>query len=100
MSQLTPLLRQITKKASHPNQLLYGVQLERARVKYLVRGELGDGKEAVALGAPEEVKGGKEKEGGRQAGGEDGVEDGEGGGVGMEAEQGQGGGEVSREKDG
>ena len=55
MSQLTPLLRQITRKASHPNGLLYGMQLERARVKYLVKGELEDGKGAVELGAPEEL---------------------------------------------
>jgi len=54
MSYLTPLLRQLTRKASHPNALLYEVQLERARVKYLVNGELEDGKGAVELGAPEE----------------------------------------------
>ncbi|KAN0090189.1 hypothetical protein V8E51_018768 [Hyaloscypha variabilis] len=54
MSQLAPLLRQLTRKASHPNGLMYGVQLERARVKYLVKGELEDGKGAVELGAPEE----------------------------------------------
>jgi hypothetical protein len=86
MSQLTPLLRQITKKASHPNGLLYGMQLERARVKYLVRGELEGGKEAVQLGAPEAevgvgVEAGKEevgKEGGVGVDGgvKEGVEDG------------------------
>ena len=54
MSQLTPLLRQITKKASHPNGLLYSIQLERARVKYLVKGELEGGAQAVALDAPKE----------------------------------------------
>jgi hypothetical protein len=54
MSQLTNALRHITKKASHPNALLYSAQLERAKQKYLVQGQLGDGKEgAVALGAPE-----------------------------------------------
>lgn len=54
MSQLTPLLRQITKNASHPNGLLYGMQLERARVKYLVKEELEGGTQAVALDAPKE----------------------------------------------
>jgi hypothetical protein len=54
MSQLTNALRHITKKASHPNSLLYSAQLERAKQKYLVQGQLGDGKEgAVALGSPE-----------------------------------------------
>jgi len=55
MSGLTNVLRLITKKASHPNSLIHQVQLERARKKYLVQGQLDDGKEgAVALGAPEE----------------------------------------------
>jgi hypothetical protein len=41
----------------HPNALLHKVQLERARQKYIVRGELGDGKEeAIAIGAPEQQK--------------------------------------------
>jgi hypothetical protein len=62
MSQLAPLLRQITKKASHPNGLLYGMQLERARVKYLVRGELEDGKAAIELAVPEESGAGLKKE--------------------------------------
>lgn len=54
MSQLTNALRHITKKASHPNALLYSAQLERAKRKYLVQGQLEGGKEgAVALGAPE-----------------------------------------------
>jgi hypothetical protein len=45
----------VTKKASHPNTLLYNVQLERARKKYLVQGQLDDGKEGtVALGSPDE----------------------------------------------
>lgn len=48
----------------HPNALVHKVQLERARQKYIVRGELGDGKEdAVALGAPEEQEKGVEKHG-------------------------------------
>lgn len=54
MPQLTPLLRQITKNASHPNGLLYGMQLERARVKSLVKGELEGGTQAVALDVPKE----------------------------------------------
>jgi hypothetical protein len=79
MSQLTPLLRQITKKASHPNALLYGAQLERARVKYLVRGELEDGKEAVAVGPPEEEMGVEGAEGtDRESGAEETVEGEEG----------------------
>jgi hypothetical protein len=57
------------------------MQLERARVKYLVRGELESGKEAVQLRAPEEepkVDEGKEK-GGEEAG------------VGVEGEREEGG---------
>src|SRR5579871_5974662 len=55
MSQLGSLLRQITKKSSHPNAFIYKIQLERAKQKYLLQGQLDDGKEdAVALGAPEE----------------------------------------------
>jgi hypothetical protein len=62
MSQLTNALRHITKKASHPNALLYSAQLERAKQKYLVQGQLEGGKEgAVALGAPEAA--GWEREG-------------------------------------
>lgn len=78
MSQLTPLLRQITKKASHPNGLLYGMQLEHARVKYLVRGELEDGKGAVELGAPSEEPG-KDGEKGKEKDGEKAPSEGEGG---------------------
>lgn len=45
----------MTKKASHPNSLVYQVQLERGRKKYLVQEQLDDGQEsAVALGAPQE----------------------------------------------
>jgi hypothetical protein len=64
MSQLTGILRQITKKAPHPNALLYTVQLERARQKILLQGQLDDGKEgAIALGAVE--KEGQEQETGK-----------------------------------
>ena len=88
MSQLAPLLRQITKKASHPNGLLYGMQLERARVKYLVRGELEDGKAAIELAVPKKSGAGLKKE--------DEVEwgeklDGEGDGVKEEKDGGRGG---------
>jgi hypothetical protein len=100
MSQLTPLLRQITKKASHPNTLMYGVQLERARVKYLVKGELEAGKGAVELGAPDEVDRGKEKDGEPDEGNGKGVEEGEGGGVGMKSERSREGEKSSGEKDG
>jgi hypothetical protein len=87
MSQLAPLLRQITKKASHPNGLLYGMQLERARVKYLVRGELEDGKAAIELVVPEESGAGLKKEDevelGEKLDGEgDGVKEGKDGGRG------------------
>jgi hypothetical protein len=71
MSQLTPLLRQITKKASHPNGLLYSLQLERARVKYLVKGELESGTEAVALDSPKEKA---QEMTGRESGGDMDVE--------------------------
>lgn len=55
MSQLANALRHITKKASHPNALIYNVQLQRAKEKYLVQGQLEDGKEeAVALAGPGE----------------------------------------------
>lgn len=67
MSQLAGLLRQITRKSSNPNAFVYQVQLERARQKYLVRGELDDGKaSAVALGAPEDGDG-SEREREREA---------------------------------
>jgi hypothetical protein len=53
MSQLGSLLRQITKKSSHPNTLIYEIQLERARQKLFVQRQLDDGKDdAVALEAP------------------------------------------------
>ncbi|KAE8441454.1 hypothetical protein EG329_004947 [Mollisiaceae sp. DMI_Dod_QoI] len=55
MSGLANALRRIAKSASHPNALLYKTQLERAKQKYLVQGQLGDGKEdAFMLGSPEE----------------------------------------------
>ena len=54
---LSFILRQITKKASHPNALLHKVQLAKAKRKYLPDGapaQLGDGKgEIFALEAPE-----------------------------------------------
>jgi len=92
MSHLANVLRQITKKASHPNSLIHGVQLERARQKYIVRGELIDGKEdAVALGAPKEERQERVEEKGSKpeaAGPEE-----EGGEGRAEAETGQGDGE-------
>ncbi|KFX94621.1 hypothetical protein V495_01385 [Pseudogymnoascus sp. VKM F-4514 (FW-929)] len=58
MSYLANALRQITKKSSNPNTLIYQLQLERAKQKYLVQEQLGDGTEAaVALGAPESKNG-------------------------------------------
>jgi hypothetical protein len=79
---------------------MYGVQLERARVKYLVKEELEAGKGAVELGAPNEVEREEEKDGepGERSG--KGVEEGEGGGVGMESERSREGEESSGEKDG
>lgn len=54
MSHLANALRQITKKSSNPNALIYQLQLQRAKQKYLVQEQLGNGMEgAVALGAPE-----------------------------------------------
>ena len=51
---LANAFRRIAKKASHPNALLYKTQLGWATQKYVVRGELGDGKEdTVLLAAPE-----------------------------------------------
>jgi hypothetical protein len=74
MSQLANALRQIAKKSMHPNALVHKVQLERARQKYIVRGEIGDGKEdAVALGAPEEQEAKLEKRGVGLNGTNDGV---------------------------
>ncbi len=55
MSHLANLLRQVVKKSSHPNALVYKMEVQRATQKHLVRGELADGEEdAVALGAPAE----------------------------------------------
>ena len=59
MSALSSLLRQVTKKASHPNDLIYKIQLAKAKGRYLVPGaELGSGEEgeAVMLGARPEGK--------------------------------------------
>jgi hypothetical protein len=58
MSQLSGLFRQVVKKSNHPNTLLHNLQLARAKQKYLVQGQLGDGAEGTALelGAPEELK--------------------------------------------
>jgi hypothetical protein len=54
MSHLAGLLRQITQSSKNPNALIYQLQLERTKRKYLVPGRLGDGVEgAVALEAPE-----------------------------------------------
>ncbi|KIN03530.1 hypothetical protein OIDMADRAFT_177687 [Oidiodendron maius Zn] len=54
-ASLGSLLRQVTKKASHPNALIYEIQLARAKHKHLVQGQLEDGEEdAVALPAPKE----------------------------------------------
>lgn len=55
MSHLTNILRQISKKASHPNSLIYSVQLLKAKQKYLVRGEIGVNEEsAISLAAPDD----------------------------------------------
>jgi len=55
MSALANALRQITKKAAHPNALLYQVQLDRAKKRHLIQGQLGDGLAGVvALKPPEE----------------------------------------------
>ncbi|OBT65980.1 hypothetical protein VE03_03178 [Pseudogymnoascus sp. 23342-1-I1] len=54
MSHLANALRQITKKSSNPNALIYQLQLQRAKQRYLVQEQLGNGTQAaVALGAPE-----------------------------------------------
>lgn len=53
MSLLTGALRAITKKASSPQSLIYSIQLERAKQKYIVRGELDGPESAIELGAPE-----------------------------------------------
>lgn len=53
MSQLAPALRRITKSATHPSSLLYNVQLESSRKKYLGLKLLENGKEdMLELGAP------------------------------------------------
>jgi hypothetical protein len=63
MSHLAGLLRQITTKSQNPNALIYQLQLERAKQKYLVDERLGGGSEAaVALEAPESERLEKELE--------------------------------------
>ena len=60
MSHLANALRQITKKSSNPNALVYQLQLQRAKQKYLVQEQLGNGMEgAVALETPESENGEK-----------------------------------------
>jgi hypothetical protein len=55
MPALSSLLGQIAKKASHPNDLVYKLQLTRAKQKYLVQERLGVSREdSVALQAPKE----------------------------------------------
>jgi hypothetical protein len=56
MSALANALRAVVVKSSHPNSLVYQVQVERAKKKYVERGMLEGGQQegAVALGAPEE----------------------------------------------
>jgi hypothetical protein len=55
MPALSSLLGQIAQKASHPNDLVYKLQVARAKQKYLVQERLGDGREdTVALQAPKE----------------------------------------------
>jgi hypothetical protein len=65
MSQLGGVFRQIVKKANHPNILLHNIQLEHAKIKHLVQGQLGVGSDetALELGAPEEQK---EKDAGQE----------------------------------
>ncbi|OBT87128.1 hypothetical protein VE02_02258 [Pseudogymnoascus sp. 03VT05] len=61
MSHLANALRQITKKSSNPNALIYQLQLQRSKQKYLVQEQLDNGMEgAVALGAPESENGKKD----------------------------------------
>ncbi|KFY15256.1 hypothetical protein V492_02123 [Pseudogymnoascus sp. VKM F-4246] len=58
MSHLANALRQITNKSSNPNALIYQIQLQRAKQKYLVQEQLGSGTgAAIALGAPESEHG-------------------------------------------
>jgi len=57
MSALANALRAVVVKSSHPNSLIYQVQVERARKKHVERGLLEGGQQegVVALGAPEET---------------------------------------------
>lgn len=66
MSQLTLSLRAIAKSANHPIGLLYTMQLESARKKYLVRGELAAGKKELELRAPDMEEGGEKAVGGKE----------------------------------
>lgn len=53
MLHLAGALRQITKKASHPNPLIFDIQLERAKQKYVVQGRLAASEYgALELSAP------------------------------------------------
>jgi hypothetical protein len=78
---LTTALRHITRKATHPNTLLYQVQLEKAKRDVEKKGGLiGDGKEgAVLLGDPEGEKEAEKEEGDERRDGE-GKDDSENGG--------------------
>ncbi|KAG4444169.1 hypothetical protein IFR05_000398 [Cadophora sp. M221] len=56
--RLATALKTLTQKASHPSDLIYKIQLARAKEQQLDRGEIGDGKTGViGLAAPEELKG-------------------------------------------
>lgn len=87
---LPSILRQIAKKASHPNALIHKIQLAKAKGQLLPAGQqLGDGREDVfALEAPgserkveEGGDSGREGDVGKEFGG-----DGEGGGVRVDEE--------------
>ncbi|KAL2061222.1 hypothetical protein VTL71DRAFT_7495 [Oculimacula yallundae] len=56
--RLAGALKSLTQKASHPNDLIYKIQLSREQQQQLKRGEVGDGKVgAVELAAPPENAG-------------------------------------------
>ena len=80
---LATALRHITRKATHPNSLLYQVQLEKAKRDVEKKGGLiGDGKEgAVLLGDPKGEKEAEKGEGDERRDGE-GKDDSEKGGGG------------------
>ncbi|KAL5328071.1 hypothetical protein ACEPPN_005779 [Leptodophora sp. 'Broadleaf-Isolate-01'] len=74
--RLATALKTLTQKASHPSDLIYKVQLARAKEQQLGRGEIGDGKTGViGLAAPEELKGEQQdgNEGSSSGVGDDGV---------------------------